>query len=49
LDAAVHRAVRGELTPDEALGEAAQTWKEITAELGLAQQREAYWSSLGLE
>jgi multiple sugar transport system substrate-binding protein len=49
LDAAVHRTVRGEQTPDEALGEAARDWQKITTELGPEQQREAYWSSLGLE
>ncbi len=49
LDAAVHRAVRADQTPQQALGQAARTWRQITDELGLEQQREAYWKSLGLE
>ncbi len=49
LDEAVHRAVRKEQTPEESLGQAAVEWGEITEELGSDSQREAYWTSLGLE
>lgn len=49
LDEAVQRAVRGDQAPDEALAEAAETWRQITDQLGLQRQREAYWDSLGLE
>jgi len=49
LDEAVHQAVRGEKTPEEALREAAARWDEITERLGRRQQAEAYYRSLGLE
>jgi multiple sugar transport system substrate-binding protein len=49
LDAAVHRAVRGEQTPQQALADAAHAWRKITDQLGLDSQRQAYWISLGLE
>ena len=49
LDEAVHRAVRGEQSPEESLRQAAETWRQITDELGVERQREAYWIRLGLE
>jgi multiple sugar transport system substrate-binding protein len=49
LDVAVQRAVRGQQSPQEALNTAAAAWHEITARLGVAQQRAAYLQSLGLE
>jgi len=49
LDEAVHRAVRGEKTPEESLRQAAAAWQEITEQAGRESQREAYWNSLGLE
>jgi multiple sugar transport system substrate-binding protein len=49
LDEAVHRAVRGEQTPQQALDQAAGAWRKITDELGVDRQRQAYWNSLGLE
>lgn len=47
LDQAVYAAIRGERPPAEALREAAQQWREITADIGLEEQRRAYWRSLG--
>ena len=49
LDEAVHRAVRGEQSPEESLRQAAETWRQITDELGPDSQRRAYWRSLGLD
>ena len=49
LDEAVHRALSGKQKPDESLREAAKTWREITERLDLKRQRQAYWSSLGLD
>ncbi len=49
LDQAVHRAVRGEQTPEESLREAAEAWREITEAQGRKRQRKAYWKSIGLE
>ena len=48
LDAAVRAAVAGEKTPQEALDEAAQAWREITDAIGAEQQAAAYRHSLGL-
>lgn len=48
LDKAVHAALAGEKTSEEALAEAADTWQKITDELGLDGQRTAYRHSLGL-
>jgi hypothetical protein len=48
LDDAVHRAVRGDQTPEESLAEAAAQWRTITDRLGPDQQRQAYRHSLGL-
>ena len=47
LDEAVHAAIRGDRPPAECLTEAANQWRKITAELGLENQRRAYWRSLG--
>jgi ABC-type glycerol-3-phosphate transport system substrate-binding protein len=49
LDMAVHAAIRGDKTPAECLEEAARQWREITAEIGLAEQKAAYWRSLCME
>jgi multiple sugar transport system substrate-binding protein len=49
LDQAVHRAVRGEQSPQASLAEAAGTWREITERLGRELQRKAYWASLGVQ
>jgi len=48
LDAAVHAAVQGEKTAQQALQAAAQKWQEITHRLGLDRQRQAYRRNLGL-
>jgi ABC-type glycerol-3-phosphate transport system substrate-binding protein len=48
LDEAVHLAVKGEKTPEEALKLAAQKWADTTRNLGLEPQRTAYQHSLGL-
>jgi len=49
LDKAVHRAVRGEQKPKDALAAAAAQWEEITDRLGRQHQSEAYYRSLGLD
>jgi multiple sugar transport system substrate-binding protein len=49
LDTAVAQALAREKPPAEALAEAAETWRKITAERGLESQRAAYRKSLGLE
>jgi multiple sugar transport system substrate-binding protein len=49
LDRAVQSAVRGELSPAEALLKASERWREITEKKGVDQQRTAYLRSLGLE
>lgn len=48
LDAAVHKAVAGDVPAPEALQDAAGQWREITERLGVEKQRKAYGSSLGL-
>jgi ABC-type glycerol-3-phosphate transport system substrate-binding protein len=48
LDEAVRAAVDGQSTPQEALTEVARQWTELTDELGLDRQRQAYEASLGL-
>jgi len=48
LDEAVHLAVKGEKTPEEALKSAAQKWADTTRKRGLEPQRTAYQHSLGL-
>ena len=48
LDKAVGQAIRGEASSQAALEAAAAVWTEITAELGLENQRVAYRRSLGL-
>jgi multiple sugar transport system substrate-binding protein len=48
LDEAVHQAVQGDETPQEALRQAAARWQEITEDLGREAQRQAYRNSLGL-
>ncbi len=42
LDEAVRKAVLGELTPGEALAEAADRWRAVTDSLGPQQQQAAY-------
>jgi len=49
LDDAVRRAVKGELSAEAALREAAEGWNELTERSGRDRQRQAYWQSLGLE
>jgi multiple sugar transport system substrate-binding protein len=49
LDRAVQSAVRGELSPADALNKATERWREITEKKGVDQQRTAYLQSLGLE
>ena len=49
LDEAVQRALAGEAAPQTALDEAARRWREITAELGVDSQRNAYRRCLGME
>lgn len=46
LDGAVERALAGE-SPETVLGEVATQWRELTAELGMAQQKRAYSQSIG--
>jgi ABC-type glycerol-3-phosphate transport system substrate-binding protein len=48
LDRAVRAAVSGEHPPRAALKAAADEWRQITRELGLASQKRAYHASLGL-
>jgi len=48
LDRAVRSALSGEASPPAALRTAADRWREITEEHGVAQQRKAYRASLGL-
>jgi multiple sugar transport system substrate-binding protein len=47
LDEAVHAAIRGDRLPAECLTEAANQWCKITQDLGIENQRRAYWRSLG--
>lgn len=47
LSQAVRSAIAGEKTPTEALNGAAGEWREITEELGLQQQKDAYQKSVG--
>lgn len=49
LDKAVEQATSGAQTPAAALAQAAESWKKITAELGLEAQQKAYRQSLLLE
>ena len=49
LSDAVRTAVTGEKTPELALADAAEQWREITADLGLDAQQDAYARSLGIE
>ena len=48
LDTAIHRALAGETTPDEAISEIVTGWNEITDELGRDEQQAAYKASLGV-
>ena len=48
LDEAVRAAATGKQTSQAALEDAAGKWRDITAELGLDEQRAAYRRSLGL-
>lgn len=49
LDDAVRQALLGERTAADALGEAAERWRQITRAMGLPSQTGAYQMSLGLE
>ncbi|HZZ28437.1 MAG TPA: extracellular solute-binding protein [Pirellulales bacterium] len=46
LDDAVRAAISGKKSPQQALNEAAEQWKKITAQYGVNKQREAYRRSL---
>ncbi|MCS7305009.1 MAG: extracellular solute-binding protein [Thermoguttaceae bacterium] len=48
LDEAVHAAVQGKQSAQQALRQAAQKWQAITARFGLERQRQAYRRNLGL-
>jgi len=48
LDEAVHQAVSKQKPPQEALRQAAERWREVTARLGKQAQQRAYLHSLGL-
>lgn len=47
LDEAVRAAVAGDLPPDAALRQAAETWRSITEQVDPARQSSAYMRSLG--
>ncbi len=47
LDEEVHQALTGKKSPEQALGQAAQQWREITESLGIDSQREALQHHLG--
>ena len=49
LDDAVHAAIAGKKSPAAALRATTLRWHQITKQLGLEQQRQAYLHSLGLE
>ena len=49
LDKAVHAAVSGEQTPQDALAQAASQWAQITQRIGTEAQASAYRASLGLD
>ena len=49
LDRAVLACLTKSLKPEEALAKAAEEWRKITADLGLAAQKGAYRRSLGLQ
>jgi hypothetical protein len=48
LDRAVRKVIAGESQSQAALDEVAETWRQITDELGLESQRKAYRRDLGL-
>ena len=49
LSDAVRAAVAGEKSPETALADAADRWREITADFGSDAQRDAYAHSLGID
>jgi multiple sugar transport system substrate-binding protein len=49
LDASVRQAWQGELAPQDALGEAAQKWDEITDRVGRERQQKVYRDHLNLQ
>jgi len=49
LDSAVQAALREEVSPEQALGQAAAAWEKITDQVGREEQRAAYTRSLGQE
>lgn len=49
LEEGVHRAVRGQQTPEESLARVAALWGGITQRLGRDRQAQAYRRSLGLD
>ena len=48
LDAAIQQALAGELSAEQALGQAAQQWEQITERQGRQQQLRAWRKSQGL-
>jgi multiple sugar transport system substrate-binding protein len=49
LDNWVQQALAGAVTPEDALNHAAEEWKQITADAGLAQQKKFYRDLYGLK
>jgi multiple sugar transport system substrate-binding protein len=49
LDEAVQKALKKELSPKDALAQAAKEWEAITEDFGRSEQLQAYRRSLGLE
>ena len=49
LDIAVQRALAGQVTPKEALDEAAKKWQEITERFGRDKQKAKYRAAMGLK
>lgn len=49
LDIAVQRALAGQVSPKEALDEAAKKWEEITTRFGRDKQRAKYRAAMGLK
>ncbi|MDX1947103.1 MAG: extracellular solute-binding protein [Pirellulaceae bacterium] len=49
LDVAVEQALAAEKSPAEGLAAAAEKWREITADIGVAKQKQALRRELGIE
>jgi multiple sugar transport system substrate-binding protein len=48
LDTAIHRMLAGEIDRDQAMADIEEGWNEITEELGVEEQLEAYKATLGI-